>query len=582
MKQNGLTEKRLECDLCIVGGGMAGLCAAVTAAREGLDVVLIHERPVPGGNASGEVRMWICGVQEAPVREAGLVEELALENLRYNPTKNYAIWDTLLYAKATRTERLTSLLNCTCFAAETDGETIRSVTAYQMTTQTLYTVTAKLFADCSGDSVLAPLTGADFMYGRESLDEYGESMMRTHRDADLRTMGNSCLLQAREVGHPVPFHAPEWAERVPVEKLRERGVDLRNPGENFWYIEIGGMDDVIGKAEDYNKRLIAVCLGIWDTIKNSGRYPADNLELDFIGMLAAKRESRRMTGDYVMTANDVAEGRAFPDEVAYGGWPLDDHMPEGWDGSRGNYSIPVKPYGIPYRCLYSVNISNLFFAGRNVSMTHMAMSSARVMGTCSTLGHAVGAAASVCVRHGVTPRGASAYIDEIQQTLLRHDCFLPHVERRIIPGNLSAAASHPVLMNGRDRDLPGEENGAYVPNGQTVTMTFAEPVRASGIKLVFDSDLARSTYDVHSVEKTHIMRANQLESSPLMGLPPTLASDFTVTVVSGAESRSFDFRDNIRRNVLIPLGCEVSSVSLTVKANHGKTAYTKVFTFEIF
>ena len=163
----GLDKKRLKADLCVVGGGIAGINVAIMAARLGLKAVLMHERPVFGGNASSEVRMWICGVKDYAYKETGILEEINLENFFYNPTKNYSLWDTLLYAKVHNEKNIFPLLNCTCFEAKMNGERIHSVTGYQMTTQTFFEVEADYFADCSGDSILAPLSGAEFMYGRE-------------------------------------------------------------------------------------------------------------------------------------------------------------------------------------------------------------------------------------------------------------------------------------------------------------------------------------------------------------------------------------------------------------------------------
>ena len=177
-----LERRALKCDLCVVGGGMAGMSAAISAAREGLQVVLMHERPVLGGNASSEIRMWICGAWGRNNRETGILEEIALENLYRNPTKSYAVWDTVLYDFVRRESNITLLLNCTCMECRTEeglfscGRTrkIVSVTGYQMTTQCFYEIEAPLFCDCSGDSILAPLSGAKFRLGREAGSEFGE------------------------------------------------------------------------------------------------------------------------------------------------------------------------------------------------------------------------------------------------------------------------------------------------------------------------------------------------------------------------------------------------------------------------
>lgn len=592
-----LKTKTIKTDLCVIGGGMAGVNAAITAARLGLKVTLVHERPVFGGNASGEIRMWICGVQNYIYRETGLSEEINLENYFYNPTKNYNLWNALLYGKVQNEKNITPLLNCTCFDAETQNEVIQSVTAYQMTTQTLFKIKAKYYADCSGDSILAPLTGAKFMLGRESKQEFNEPM-RTHELADGKTMGNSCLMQARKTNKKIPFRAPEWAEKVSVEKLKSKGVNLQNPYENFWYIELGGTLDTVKNAESINKRLIALCLGVWDTIKNSGEFDADCFELEFLGFLAAKRESRRMLGDYVLTANDIMQGKIFEDAVAYGGWPLDDHNPDGFDGTFGNYSIPVKsPYGIPYRCLYSKNVENLFFAGRNISATHMATSSARVMGTCSVIGQAVGVAAWVANEHKTSPRGVLAHVGEVKQILLQNDCFLPKTERKVaaVCKKAKLIGASDVLRNGKDRDLACENenicsnrsgcgiNGEFIENCKPIKYVFEKPARISDVKIVFDSDLTRATYDVNECEKQHSMRCNILDDSPVMHMPKTLAKAYELEILfENGKTATVKENQNKRRNVLVPAKGKVKQITLTVLSNYGGTPETKLFTFECY
>lgn len=392
-------------DFCVIGGGLAGVSAAIAAARKGVKTVLMHERPVLGGNASSEVRMWICGAKGSNNRETGIIEEICLESLYKNTEKIPYLFDCVLLEKVTAEPNITLLLNCSCMDAETDGNNIISATGWQSTSQTFHKVNAKLFADCSGDSILAPLTGAEYRYGREAASEFNEKNVSIEI-ADKKTMGNSCLIQARWDDHPSEFIAPEWAEKFTAEEIKNRMPDLYNPHENFWYLEYGGEMDCIKDAEKIRDKLLAMALGMWDYIKNySDIKDKEYWTLDFIGFLPGKRESRRMVGKYIMTSNDIlAEGR-FDDTVAYGGWPLDDHDPRGFYFSgKSHPSIPTPaPYGIPYRCLYSKNINNLFFAGRNISMTHAAMSSTRVMATCALLGEAVGTAASIAARENIMP-----------------------------------------------------------------------------------------------------------------------------------------------------------------------------------
>ena len=193
-------------DLCVVGGGLSGLCCALAAARHGIKVVLVQDRPVLGGNASSEIRMWVCGANGENNREGGIIEELMLENYYQNPGLKFPIWDSVLYEKAMAEQNLTLLLGTSCLDACMDGNRIVSIKAWQSCAETFHTVRATYFADCSGDSILAPLSGAEHTYGREAKAQYGE---RIPPDvADQKTMGMSCLFQIRETDHPVSFTPP--------------------------------------------------------------------------------------------------------------------------------------------------------------------------------------------------------------------------------------------------------------------------------------------------------------------------------------------------------------------------------------
>ncbi len=373
---------------CVVGGGIAGMCAAIAAARKGIKTLIMQERPVFGGNASSEVRMWVCGTPGFP--ETGLVEEFRLENLYRNTYPNYSVWDSILFEKVRFQENLISLLNCSCQDAVTENGRIRSVTGWQSTTQTFHKVEADYFADCSGDSILALLSGAEFRIGRETKSEFGESLAQDV--PDRKTMGLSCILQARETDSPRKFIPPAWAYCYPDDaSFPARGHKLEKL-QNFWWLEFGGDQDSIRDTEEIRDDLLKAAFGIWDHIKNRGDHGADNWELDWVGFLPGKRESRRCIGDHILNQQDVLGGGHFPDTVAYGGWPIDDHHPGGFrhDGPPNTNIIPERPYGIPARCLYSRNVENLLFAGRNISASHTALSSCRVMATCGTLGQAAG------------------------------------------------------------------------------------------------------------------------------------------------------------------------------------------------
>ena len=591
-----LTKKQLHADLCVIGGGMAGICAAVSAARNGCSVVLMHERPVLGGNASSEIRMWVCGAQEENARETGIIEEIALENYYRNPTKNFYLWDTVLYDFVIREQNITLLLNCTCMDAETetgdfeDGRSVRikNVSGYQMTTQTMYEVCCKNYADCSGDSILAPLTGAEFRWGRESADEFGEDT--SVRVPDRKTMGMSCLLQGRETTNPVTFTPPKWAKKLTKEDFGGRRMpDLKCTGENFWYLELGGEGDTIADTEEVARDLIPLAIGTWDFIKNSGNYSTENWDLDFLGFLPGKRESRRMMGEYIITERDIAENRIFEDTVAYGGWPIDDHYPGGFyhPGPPNRADETTCPYCIPYRSLYSKNVSNLFFAGRNISMTHMAMSSIRVMATCAVMGEAVGTAAALAAQNHLTPHGVyREKLHELQNTLANHDCFLPYFTREVSEVCKETPIEHGAdsLKNGLDRPqkiYPGVECGCAVQNGEALAYQFKSPQSVKSVHITFDSDLNRETLPGDSCERYHLTRCNVLLDSPQFYVPKTLCKHFKLELTDAdGDTNTIEETCNLKRSYHIPVKKELSSIRLIPIENWGDTENTTVFSFD--
>ncbi len=590
-----LNEKKLTADLCVIGGGLAGICTAIAAARHGIQVVLVHERPVLGGNASSEMRMWVCGARGRNNRETGIVEEIMLENLYRNPTKNFYIWDSILLDFVQREKNITLLMNATCMDACSEkgefkhGRRIRicSVKAYQMTTQTFYTVEAKYFADCSGDSILAPLTGADFMWGREAADEYGEDTHVSERDSMV--MGMSCLIQGRETNRKVRFTPSEFVNTPSDEDVKNRPMDLYDPSENFWYLELGGTEDTIADAEKIKDRLIPLALGTWNYLKNSGKYRADNWELEFLGFLPAKRESRRMKGEYVISQRDISDNTVFPDTVAFGGWPLDDHYPAGYyhKGTPNTDFQTPAPYCLPYRALYSANVENLFFAGRNISMTHTAMSSIRVMATCGLLGQAIGTAAAIAVQNQLTPHGVYLHrLQELQQTLMDDDCFLPYFTRCI-----SKDCKHTAIQNGNETLKDGrdranriygtEKSGVSVKNGTALEYRFPDALPIHSIHLVFDSDLNRDTLPGDQCERTHVTRANVLLDSPEMYMPKTLCKEFRLyAVTSNGETELLNVQSNRKRAYHVTLSDSISVLRLVMTQNWGGSDQTNLVSFD--
>jgi len=538
-------------DLCVVGGGLAGLCGAIAAARHGAKVVLMQERPMLGGNASSEIRMWVCGAHGENNRETGILEELMLENLYRNPDCNYSVWDSVMLEAVQNEENITLLLNCSCNSCEMDGSRIASVTGWQMTTQTWHKVEATIFADCSGDSVLAPITGAEYRVGREARDEFDEDI--EPETADSHTMGMSLLIQAREMSRPSRFIAPSWANKYTAETLKHRIPDMTSPMENFWYLELGGMQDSIADTETVRDELLKVAYGMWDYVKNAPENVEKNKywALDWVGILPGKRESRRYVGDIIMNQNDVLAGGRFDDVVAYGGWTMDDHDPMGFlgDGHPTVHHKAPSPYGIPYRTLYSRNIQNLMFAGRNISVTHAAMSSSRVMATCALLGQAMGTAASVAVKHKVTPRNVYyEYLQELQELLMYDDCFLPGFVRENIVGDIVLPEKFAALMNGIDRPVNGNDNGVFVEKGELVEYVFSNTKQISEVRVVFDSDLNRKLLGILPQRNMPCNRPADMADAKL---PATLVREYTIEAEDAAGNVTIIAHEDCNRRRMV-------------------------------
>jgi hypothetical protein len=430
----------IACDLVICGGGLAGVCAAITAARSGLKVTLIQDRPVLGGNASSEVRLWALGATSHMgnnnrwAREGGLVDEILTENLFRNPEGNPLMFDALLLEKVSEEANIRLLLNTSVHAATKDTDTpnrIAAVEAFCSQNSTLYKVTASLFVDASGDGILGFLSGGAFRMGAESVAEFGEGFAPTEEYGYL--LGHSIYFMSKDVGRPVRYTPPSFAIKE-VEKLipRYRDFDINHQACQFWWIEYGGRLDTVQQSEAIKWELWRVVYGVWDYIKNSGKFPeAENLTLEWVGHVPGKRESRRFEGDYMLVQQDIVEQRRHADAVSFGGWALDLHPADGVFASQGGcdqwHSKGV--YQIPYRTLYSRNIENLFLAGRVISASHVAFGSSRVMLTCAHNAVAVGAAAALCTAHQCRPRELldNGLIPDLQQTLIRTGHYIPHV-----------------------------------------------------------------------------------------------------------------------------------------------------------
>jgi FAD-dependent oxidoreductase family protein len=524
----------LDCDLFIAGGGMAGVCAAVAAARQGAKVVLAQDRSRLGGNSSSEVKMHIVGANthsgRSGWREGGLLEEFRLDDAVNNPQRCWELWDLLLYDKVVSEPNITLLLDSPLFAVDMKDNRIERAYVRSDKTEHLYRVHARLYCDCTGDSRLGLEAGADMRYGRESRAEFGEPLAPVTPDKE--TMGSSILFTSRKHDRPMPFTPPKWARKVTKDQMIHRSTSSWEYG--YWWIEWGGQLNTIHDNERIRFELLSIVMGVWDYIKNSGAHPSSaNWALDWVGMLPGKRESRRLVGDHVLTQFDLMGlSGDFDDAVALGGWPMDDHPPGGFDRSDLPPCVQVKTpiYNIPFRSLYSRNVGNLLMAGRNISATHAAFTSTRVMATCAVIGQAAGTAAALCLRWGMTPHQLAhdaARCDQLQQTLLADDQSIVGV-RNEDPLDLArqakVAASSEVegapaahVTNGLVRDEPGGAlhrwSGEMSADGAWLDLTWDEPQSIRKVQITFDTGFQRElTLSSSDGISSRIIRAPQPET----------------------------------------------------------------------
>ena len=452
-----MNTRDLECDVLVAGGGIAGVVCGLAAARLGARVILCQDRPVLGGNASSEIRMHMVGATglgggqalETELREGGIIEEIRLELAVHNPQRSASMMDLVLYDKCRREPHLTLLLNTTVVGAEVKDGVIQRVRAENQGAEARYCISARVFVDCTGDGRLGVEAGAPYMQGREGRAEFEERLAPVL--ADRKTLGSTLLFQARHHDRPMPFVAPPWARQFKEEDFRLRpfgqpGYDL-GLEYGYWWVEWGGCLDTIQDSERIRDELLAIVLGVWHHIKNESDMDASRWALEWVGFVPGKRESRRFVGQHVLCESDLLASPVFPDAIAYGGWPIDLHPPEGVDAPESppcaQHPLPFL-YDIPLRACVSKGPANLMFAGRNLSATHVAFSSTRVMATCAAVGQGVGTAAALAARENVPPAeiaGRPELVRRIQQQLLKDDCYLIGIRNQDAADLVRAAAA---------------------------------------------------------------------------------------------------------------------------------------------
>ena len=395
-----------EYDLVVVGGGIAGMCAAVSAARGGMNVALVNDRPVLGGNNSSEVRVHLGGhVEIGPNKGLGrMIREFG--HSRSGNAKPAYFYEDAKKDSFILAEPGVTLFPCfRAMSVTTDGNRIKTVTIQNIENNSEVVLSAPLFSDCTGDGTIGYLAGADYTMGRESRSEFNEPL--APEVADSLTMGASVQWYTRE--EPKATRFPEFSYGVEFNKDNCERVTM---GE--WKWETGMNRDQVTEAETVRDYGLMVIFSNWSYLKNhledNARFR--NRSLDWVAYIAGKRESRRLLGDYILKQDDVDKNVFHEDASFTATWSLDLHFPDpenskkfpGSEFKAATKHVFIHPYAVPYRCLYSRNIENLFMAGRNISVTHVALGTVRVMRTTGMMGEVVGMAASLCKKHDASPR----------------------------------------------------------------------------------------------------------------------------------------------------------------------------------
>jgi hypothetical protein len=444
-------------DLVVVGGGMTGVCCAITAARQGIKVALVQDRPVLGGNASSEVRLWVLGATSHMgnnnrwSREGGVIDEILVENTYRNKEGNPVLFDMVLIDKVLSEKNIELFLNTVVFDVQKSSDRVISrVVAFNPQNQTEYIFEAEIFADCSGDGIVSYLSGASFRIGAEDKEENLE-LFAPDKNEYGELLGHSIFFYMKDTGKAVKYVAPEFAlkniESTISKVMKPEYFNSNQHGCKYWWLEYGGRIDTVHDTEAIKFELWKVVYGIWDYIKNSGKYPdSANYTLEWVGVIPGKRESRRFKGHYMLTQQDVIEQRNHYDSVAYGGWSIDLHPADGVYSEKNgcNQWHSKGIYPIPYRCYVSYDIENLFIGGRLISASHVAFGSSRVMGTSAHGGQAIGVAASLCIK---TMKKPAEFIDfeeikKIQRILITTGHYIPQLKLNDFGGKFSTAKIH--------------------------------------------------------------------------------------------------------------------------------------------
>lgn len=567
-----------EWDYVVVGAGPGGVGAAISAARNGLKVALICGRPHPGGNASEESGVGFDGgaLYHLGYHETGISDEVKRTREKYNTSWQKAI-EMLLSAEP----NITLFENEMCIAAECEDNIIKSIECINTVTLKKTRFRSKLFAECTGDGWLGYYAGAKYRLGRESKREFNEEF--APETPDTLTM-SGCLSDTKadvgrflgfylaEVENEVEFNAPDWAVKLPV--ALHRKPELMYMTE--WWMENSNDFDDLYDSEFARDEFVRLVIGYYDWLKNSYENKQDfaNRQMRYISLHLSKRENRRLIGDYILNQNDFDGKTKFPDAISYSGWKIDVHHPRGiYSGEEGPFCVdqivPITP--IPYRCLYSCNIKNLFVASRCSSFSHVGLGSPRVESTVNTLGQVVGVAAYLCKKHNCLPRDIyEKHIKELQQLLLKQD--------QTIFGLLNEDENDLALTATVNADSEDKESGGFAKNViNGVNRAHPEEVNAwiSDCKDGLPQSITLTLKESENVSEIHITADTDL-AYPRSSTRAFVPYDFTATHLT-AECfdgekwiKVFEIKDNYRRKIIAkfePLKTE--KVRVTVHATTG-------------
>lgn len=409
-------------DFVVIGGGISGMCAAVAAARQGLQVALVNDRPVLGGNNSSEIRVHLGGtIEVGPYPALGRMQREFGHSIKGNaqPAENYEDWKKQSFIDNEPNVRLYA--GYRAVRVTKNGSSIKSVVVQNIHTSGEILLEAPVFADCTGDGTIGYLAGADYRYGREARWEFGESL--APEEADSFVMGAS-----------VQWYSGEGRRAFPLFEyglnFNDESVQRVTMGEWTW--ETGMLHDMTTDFEYVRDYGMAVIYSNWSYLKNRlGLYPDRSLE--WVAYIAGKRESRRLIGDYIYKQDDIEKAVFHEDATFATTWSIDLHFPDpenskyfpGEEFKTKTVHNRIFPAAVPYRCLYSRNVDNLFMAGRNISVTHVALGTTRVMRTCGMAGEVVGLAASVCHSRNAQPRDVYRYWFDDLRELMKKGAAIP-------------------------------------------------------------------------------------------------------------------------------------------------------------